>query len=168
MTVLERGREYAPGDFPVDLGHVPRHVRFQRADGDDPVGYPDALFDLRLGETMDVLVGNGMGGTSLINANVAVSPTRKTFATPPGLTTSVAIPVLDPWFCEARTLLRVRPSAAKTDKYQALSVLARALGQKLRRHADPAPVTVTFEEFARKRRGSAASVHEVWKLRDGL
>jgi cholesterol oxidase len=40
VVILERGREYALGDFPVDLGHVPRHVRFQRADSDDRSGIP--------------------------------------------------------------------------------------------------------------------------------
>src|SRR5262245_30057829 len=149
VVVLERGREYAPGDFPVDLGHVPRHVRFQRADGDDSIGYPDALFDLRIGETMDVLIGNGLGGTSLINANVAVQPDHEDFrdaAWPHDIRSDPRI--LDDWFEEARRLLRVRPSAAtKTDKFRALSVLARALPQKdVATRFEPAPVAVSFEE----------------------
>jgi len=141
VVILERGREYAPGDFPVDLGHAPGHVRFHRADADDPVGYPDALFDIRIGETMDVLVGNGLGGTSLINANVAVRPDPADFR-------DAAWPYeirrdgeLDEGFEEASALLGVdRSDRPKTSKYGALSRLARAIGAR----CEPAPLTVAF------------------------
>src|SRR5687767_8535686 len=74
VILFERGREYALGDFPEDLGELPGHVRFQRPEDDAPVGNSDALFDFRLGERMSALVGNGLGGGSLINANVAIEP----------------------------------------------------------------------------------------------
>ncbi|PYN91365.1 MAG: hypothetical protein DMD89_31120 [Candidatus Rokuibacteriota bacterium] len=142
VVILERGREYALGDFPVDLGHVPGHVRFHRADADDPVGYPDALFDIRVGKTMDVLVGSGLGGTSLINANVAARPHRADFrdeAWPYEIRTNPDD--LDEGFEKASALLGVHTSdRQKTEKYGALSVLADALGEQCYR----APLTVTF------------------------
>jgi cholesterol oxidase len=156
VVILERGREYALGDFPVDLGHVPRHVRFQRADSDDPVGYPDALFDLRVGDDMDVLVGNGLGGTSLINANVAVQPDEDDFrdaAWPHAIRGNPS--TLDCWFAKASKLLGVVPSHTTTTdetripKYQALSMLAEAVHKQCdptQFQFGPAPVTVTFKE----------------------
>lgn len=153
VVILERGREYALGDFPVGLGQVPGHVQFQRADADEAIGYPDALFDFRIGKTMDVLVGSGLGGTSLINANVAVRPVDDDFrdaAWPHQIRTDPG--VLHPWFKEASDLLGVPPENAKdrpgvqpvdtpkTDKHRALSVLAKRLGAT----CEPASLAVTF------------------------
>jgi cholesterol oxidase len=144
VAILERGSEYAPGDFPVDLGQVPGHVRFQRADGDEPVGYPDALFDLRIGSTMDVLVGNGLGGTSLINANVAVEPDRDEFGRRPWpreLRDNRG--ELDRCFAEASKLLGVsQTDMSHTAKYGALVRLARDLDAR----CESAPLTVTVAQ----------------------
>src|SRR5262249_11149231 len=79
VMVLERGKEYHVGEFPNSLGELPGYVRFQRPSDPHPIGYPDALFDLRLGDEVDVLVGSGLGGTSLINANVAARPLPEVF-----------------------------------------------------------------------------------------
>lgn len=74
VTVLERGDEYAVGEFPTTLGELPGHVRIRRPSDSQPIGYAHALFDVRAGEDLDILVGNGLGGGSLINANVAARP----------------------------------------------------------------------------------------------
>lgn len=92
ITVLERGQEYLPGDFPYDIEDLPSHVRLvpnavtegtegQGNSGAGTGGYADALFNLHIGASsaennsaVDVLVGSGLGGTSLINANVAEEP----------------------------------------------------------------------------------------------
>ena len=143
VVVLERGREYAPGEFPVGLGEVPGHVRFHRADGDEPIGYPDALFDIRIGKDMDVLVGSGLGGTSLINANVAVQPDDDDFRNPAWPQPIRSNPAtLHDGFEKARTLLRVHtPAVDKIRKFKALSTLAGALGAD----CEAAPVTVNFD-----------------------
>src|SRR5262249_7046007 len=147
VVVLERGREYAPGDFPVGLGEVPGHVRFHRADGDEPIGYPDALFDMRIGKTIDVLVGSGLGGTSLINANGAAQPEDDDFRDPAWPHEIRSNPgTVHEGFRQARKLLRVHTSAlAKPAKFEALKRLAGALGAT----CEPAPVTVNFVEPAR-------------------
>ncbi len=79
VLVLERGKEYLPGDFPADLAHVPNNLRYQGADG-SVGGSSDGLYDMRFGDGVDALVGNGLGGGSLINANVAVQPTPAIWA----------------------------------------------------------------------------------------
>jgi cholesterol oxidase len=75
VVVLERGREYALGEFPMSMEDLPgcaRGVRNGRAQADSG---EESLFDLHIGDGVDVLVGSGLGGTSLINANVAYRPT---------------------------------------------------------------------------------------------
>ena len=74
VWVMERGREYALGEFPEDIGILPAHVRVQAQAGSDPIGYRDALLEIRRFDQVSVLVANGLGGGSLINAGVAVRP----------------------------------------------------------------------------------------------
>ena len=82
VMVFERGNEYMPGDFPESLGELPAHVQFLRPDRDVPIGNADALFDLRIGDPVSVLVGSGLGGGSLINANVAFEPDDQVLGDP--------------------------------------------------------------------------------------
>src|SRR5262249_29395141 len=41
------------------------------------MGSPSALFDFRINPDISVLIGCGLGGTSLINANVAIMPDER-------------------------------------------------------------------------------------------
>jgi cholesterol oxidase len=79
VCLLERGREIHPGGFPDTLAKLI---------GDIQIDYPDrhpfsstALFDLRLNREINVLVGAGLGGTSLINAGVSLRPKTWVFET---------------------------------------------------------------------------------------
>src|SRR3954471_6800885 len=77
VCVLERGREWRAGDFPSTLISAVRQVQF-----DSPtlrLGRSTALFDVRYDRDMAVLVGCGLGGTSLINANVMIEPADSVF-----------------------------------------------------------------------------------------
>ncbi len=71
LCVLERGREWAPADFPDGLAQILGQVR----SGIKPLG----LFDVHVGTSLGVLTGSGLGGTSLINANVVIAPDRDIF-----------------------------------------------------------------------------------------
>jgi len=80
VCVLERGREIRPGAYPNTL---------VKALGEIQVDAPGrhlfsstALFDLRLNREINVLVGCGLGGTSLINANVVIPPSPWVFEDP--------------------------------------------------------------------------------------
>ena len=70
VVVLERGTERHPGQFPDRLGDAARDMQVRSAWG--RFGSRRALFDMRLARGQSVLVGCGLGGTSLINANVAL------------------------------------------------------------------------------------------------
>ena len=72
VCVLERGLELQPGDYPETFPQALRQVQV-----DTPVrrrGNPSGLFDYRRNPDLDVLVGCGLGGTSLINAGVLLRP----------------------------------------------------------------------------------------------
>lgn len=72
VVVLERGSEYLPGEFPNTAGQL---VKFARVHGPDgPIGNPNGLFDLRVGQGLGALVASGLGGGSLINAGVMMRP----------------------------------------------------------------------------------------------
>jgi cholesterol oxidase len=90
VCVLERGREIRPGEFPDTLGKALAEVQVDRPGGH--LASPTGLFDFRLNRDINVLVGCGLGGTSLINANVALRPERWVFeddAWPEGLHTDL-------------------------------------------------------------------------------
>ncbi|PKA16109.1 GMC oxidoreductase [Leptospira haakeii] len=81
VLVLERGKEYPKGSFPrspegmsknfwniPEEGHIPRSSKFKRA------GRQTGLFDIRNYPKMDVVLSAGLGGGSLIYANVFLEP----------------------------------------------------------------------------------------------
>ena len=56
VLVLERGKEYVPGEFPNNLSEAPSHVRIEFNNEAKPWGYEEALFDIRIGgETATIL-----------------------------------------------------------------------------------------------------------------
>ena len=74
LCILERGKEWLPGQFPDELGDGARAVRRP----DNPLGLHEILF----GVDIAVWQGSGLGGTSLINANVAIEPDPEVFDHP--------------------------------------------------------------------------------------
>jgi cholesterol oxidase len=80
VAVLERGLEIAPGEFPDTPAKSLR--QFQASTQAGHLGDETALFDLHAGEDINVLVGCGLGGTSLINANVSLRADPRVFDDP--------------------------------------------------------------------------------------
>ena len=85
VAVLERGREFLPGEFPRDGEGFRREVQAEvgglRGER-GRIGDRRGLFDFRVGEGISALVGCGVGGTSLINANVCLWPEARVFEEP--------------------------------------------------------------------------------------
>ncbi|WP_457442690.1 alkaline phosphatase D family protein [Roseateles sp. P5_E4] len=82
IGLLERGKEYLPGEFPSHFSELPGHMRMGQQQTGRVGGKHEGLFDLRLGEDVNALVANGLGGGSLINAGVLLKP--KLTDLPPG------------------------------------------------------------------------------------
>jgi choline dehydrogenase-like flavoprotein len=77
VCLLELGKERWPGEYPIELKdalkelHVsgdfaPGGTRGMWVEGGDPTG----LYHLVVGDGQNAFVGNGLGGTSLLNGNV--------------------------------------------------------------------------------------------------
>ena len=72
VCVLEKGRQWRPGDFSNMVKGL--WERSRMAGKRVNLGPLNALFDLRLGKQMHVLSACGLGGGSLINAGLAFRP----------------------------------------------------------------------------------------------
>ncbi len=70
VCLLERGRELQPGEYPDSAAESVRE--FQVDTEERHFGRADALYDMRVNRDMNVFVGCGLGGTSLVNANVSL------------------------------------------------------------------------------------------------
>lgn len=148
VMVLERGKEYALGEFPTGLADLPRFVSARGQDDTDVDVTQDALFDLRRGTNVDVLVGSGLGGTSLINANVAMQPSPamfdadpwpRYFRTPDGKASlQQAFEAVRHWL---DVPLQPDPSLQKLAKYCAIERLAKSLVLDI----EPAPINVALD-----------------------
>lgn len=79
VWLVERGAEIHPGQFPSRFSELAGHVRFGLQDGQPARGRDEGLFDVRVGPDVALLLGNGLGGGSLINAGVMELPTAEQF-----------------------------------------------------------------------------------------
>jgi cholesterol oxidase len=77
VCVLERGREIHPPHYPETLAAALGQIQVRTPSRQ--FNSRSALFDVHVGQGVTVVVGSGLGGTSLINANVAWHPNRQEF-----------------------------------------------------------------------------------------
>ncbi len=170
VTVLERGSEFLPGDFPNDISQLPKFFRAPSADGQQVTGRANGLFELRAGPGVVSLVGNGLGGGSLINAGVVMRPDHEVFAQeawpaairlPAGASTGpgTMVPGLEHWFQCAETTLRSSEWLTSHTKTAAFGRFARAthFPTKKTRAASISPVSVTIDEEICVRCGDCAT-----------
>lgn len=80
VCLLERGKEFLPGEFPDTLPEALAEMQFRSEKG--CVGDETALFDFHMNDDINALVGCGLGGTSLINANVLIEPEKRVYGDP--------------------------------------------------------------------------------------
>jgi cholesterol oxidase len=144
VCLLERGEERQPGDFPENSAEGLREI--QADSPDRRVGSSTALFDLHINPDISVLSGCGLGGTSLINANVAIPPDERVWADPlwpDAIRTDVQHGVAQ-GVRRAQEMLRPTPlpSDQSPPKLQAMEKSAQAMGARFER----LPITVNFED----------------------
>ncbi len=141
VAVLERGREVLTGSFPNRFPDLKNEM--QVSGKRLRTGPTSALYDVRLGEDMHVLVGCGLGGGSLINAGVALRPDSRVFADErwPGQIAQDGL--LDEGYRRARLWLNPQsdPRASGFSKFKTLEAAGAALGYDI-----VAPtITVSFD-----------------------
>ncbi len=122
VCILERGKEYLPHDFPDTLPDMVPEVQVD-AGKNSPLtrNKPLAMMDFRAYEDLDVLIGCGLGGTSLINANVSIKPDPRVFKMPgwPGSIRNNP-QGLDAFFNRAKDMLKPVPYPEGTEGFPKL------------------------------------------------
>src|SRR5437773_1866971 len=133
VSILERGKEWAVGDFPHDVPGILGNVR-----GDtnklglyEFLNYPD----------ISIIKASGLGGTSLINANVAIVPDPEVFQGA-GWPKGIQYHDMQQYYDRARAMLAAAPvpDALNLLKVKALETRAQQLGL----HAEALNVAVNF------------------------
>ncbi|MEM9644010.1 MAG: GMC family oxidoreductase N-terminal domain-containing protein [Planctomycetota bacterium] len=125
IGLIERGKEWIPGTFGDTLRQSSRESRFnllgpRKGTIKNPVG----LVNVMQNDEVNVVSGSGLGGSSLINASVAIRPDRDCFSQsewPLALQDSA---VLDPYYDRASVELGVAvepPDASPKARAQRLA-----------------------------------------------
>jgi len=149
VCVLERGREFLPGDFPNTLTEAAKE--FQVDLPEKHLGKSTGLYDLRINPDMNVMLGCGLGGTSLLNASVSLRADPRVFDDTcwPEVLRSEARQensTLQTGYHRAEKMLRPQPYP---DSYPSLHKLAAhqksavGLGKPFYR----TPINVNFKDF---------------------
>jgi cholesterol oxidase len=121
ICILERGREWPVGTFPDTVPAVLAETRRP--------GKPLGLYEFLTYDDISVIKGSGLGGTSLVNANVAIVPDRDVFEQA-GWPRTLTYDDLAPHYTKAFQVLAAgpHPRAKQLGKVQALDRRAQQLG----------------------------------------
>ena len=137
VLVLERGRRWEPKDYPreVDKAWIYDHAHPERANG---------WWDLRFYKNMVVMLGAGVGGGSLIYANVSLEAPEFVFHQ--GWPPEINLEKLKPYY---RTVgenldLQVLPDNQLTERYKLMREAAEKLGYGDR--FQKVPLAVSFSD----------------------
>lgn len=99
MAVFERGQEWVPGTFPDCLPDVLRESRLKLfGPNKGQIDKANGLFNVEQYEELTILSGCGLGGSSLINANVAIRADREVFQTNHWPVELRSRDILDPYY----------------------------------------------------------------------
>lgn len=145
VCLLEKGKEFQPGDYPDTLAEAQREMQFN---ADQREARCNGLYDFHISENISVFKGCGLGGTSLVNANVSIKPEERIFEDlrwPTAIRSDMQS--LHDGYDRAQEMLKPTPYPANQNGYPEL---AKAKAMKLSaekmnmpfRYAD---INVTFE-----------------------
>jgi len=144
VLVLERGKEMLPGEYPDTPQKAAKAIQVATAQAGALTPGANGLFDIRVHDDMSVVMGCGLGGTSLINANVALEPDPRVMRTARWPRIFADPETLKPYYELARKELGSTPlpSRYSPNKLKALEVSAKGMGLEVERP----PINVTFED----------------------
>lgn len=77
VCLLEKGKEFLPGEFPSTLIQASKEMQINK--GKTTIGDSTGLYDFVVGDDISVFKGCGLGGTSLVNANVSIKAEDRVF-----------------------------------------------------------------------------------------
>ena len=144
VCLLERGRELQPGEYP---DNTPEALKEFQVDHPRAHAGPDTgLFDFRVNDDMNVLVGCGLGGTSLINANVCLEAEERALADPVWPEALRADGALAEGYARARAMLKPEAYPTALPELPKLKALEKAAGGTTGGSFYRPPINVTFAD----------------------
>ncbi|MDY7093231.1 MAG: alpha/beta fold hydrolase [Acidobacteriota bacterium] len=147
VCLLERGREIRPGEYPDTQVEAVEETQIDSPDGH--LGKRTGMFDFHVEENINFLVGCGLGGTSLINANVALRAVEGVWDDPrwPKELLGGTDPLIEKGYQRAETMLGSNPYP---DGYPTLPKLEAnkksAAGLGMTPEFYKPPINVTFQD----------------------
>ena len=146
VALLERGEEIATGQFPDDVLSATSEFQIDHPGGS--VGDTNGLYHVHVDDDITVIQGCGLGGTSLINANVSLEPEARVWDDPvwPSALRADAGRIAA-GFENVRAVLRPTPypdspEHPRLPKYDALEQSAKHMGAPVYHP----PINVTFHD----------------------
>ena len=138
VLVLERGRRWTKDEYPRRL--LDFKTLFWRQS--NPVKY-HGWFDVRWYRNMFVAQGCGVGGGSLVYANVCINARREVFET--GWPAEITYASLLPFYCRVEAMLAPQsvPANQVSSRYRLVELAARARKEPAR--FTPVPLAVRFD-----------------------
>ena len=135
VCVLERGRRFGRDDFPDDPLQAPEMLWHESAN-------PGGLFDVRMMRDVSVITAAGVGGGSLVYANVQLRAPAGVFEQ--GWPAAIGRDELDPWYDRTEEALQPRttPAEPALPKVRAFAAAGRHVGKD----ATLLPIAVHFGE----------------------
>ena len=151
VLVLERGRRWTPEEFPRDAEDA--WVWNQ-----DAPEHCDGWIDLRIMDQMWVAQGSGVGGGSLIYANISIDAPEQVFHS--GWPSAITLKALRPYYDMAADMLKPArvPENQWTERFKLMRDAADAIGEKERVRA--LELAVTFDpEWTYQKENARDPVH---------
>ncbi|RIA98513.1 cholesterol oxidase [Glomus cerebriforme] len=148
VALLERGKEKWPGEYPSKLRECLKEVQYYSPK--ENIGSKTGMFRFYNGSDQDALVACGLGGTSLINANVALEADDRVWEMsiwPDEIKNDYES--IKRGYERAREMLEPcqYPSHyPELPKLTTLEIQAKSLGDEYHKNFYRVPITVTFED----------------------
>jgi len=142
VCVLERGRELRAGDFPAEPWQLAGELRTPLT--------PNGLFEFIDAGDIETVVGNGLGGTSLINASVLLRAEPKVFKEPAW---PRALPDLEPYYARALDMMQPSPHPNPPVKARLVREAVATVAEATNEPPPPVatvPIAVNFKERYRR------------------
>lgn len=146
VCLLEKGKEFQPGEYPDTLAEAQKEMQFNT---DRREARKNGLYEFHISENITVFKGCGLGGTSLVNANVSIKPEDRVFEDkrwPAAIRNDK--PGLEEGYEKAREMLKPSPYPEGKNGYPELAK-SRAMKLSAQKMNEPfryADINVNFEE----------------------
>ena len=146
VCLLERGRRFKPEDFISEPGEAPSVIWHERLN-------PGGMFDVRMMKDVSVITAAGVGGGSLVYANVQLRADPEVFEQ--GWPAALSRHALEPWYDRTEEALQPTPTPADPALPKVASFAAA--GRHVGREAELLPLAVHFGE---ERKHPFSGVHQ--------